>query len=46
MIGGFILSEDEPTKVLVRAIGPSLAKSGEVIRSKIQFSNFMGPMAT
>ena len=28
MIGGFILSEDQPTKVLVRAIGPSLAKAG------------------
>ena len=28
MIGGFILSEDQPTKVLLRAIGPSLAKAG------------------
>jgi hypothetical protein len=28
MIGGFIISEDEPTKVLIRAIGPSLAKAG------------------
>ena len=28
MIGGFILSEDQPTKVLVRAIGPSLADAG------------------
>jgi YVTN family beta-propeller protein len=28
MIGGLILSEDQPTKVLVRAIGPSLTKAG------------------
>ncbi len=28
MIGGFILSEDEPTTILVRAIGPSLAEAG------------------
>ena len=28
MIGGFILSEDQPTNILVRAIGPSLAKAG------------------
>ena len=28
MIGGFIISDDQPTKVLLRAIGPSLAQSG------------------
>ncbi len=28
MVGGFIVSEDEPTKVLIRAIGPSLADAG------------------
>jgi hypothetical protein len=28
MIGGFILSENEPTQVLVRAVGPSLAQAG------------------
>jgi hypothetical protein len=28
MIGGFIISNDQPTKVMMRAIGPSLAKSG------------------
>jgi hypothetical protein len=28
VIGGFIIGGDQPTKVLVRAIGPSLAKSG------------------
>ena len=28
MIGGFILSAGEPTKILVRAIGPSLAQAG------------------
>lgn len=28
MIGGFIVSEGTPTKVLIRAIGPSLAKAG------------------
>lgn len=30
MIGGFIISKDEPTKVLIRAIGPSLAKAGVI----------------
>jgi hypothetical protein len=28
VIGGFIIGGDQPTKVLIRAIGPSLAKSG------------------
>ncbi|MGZ4982677.1 MAG: hypothetical protein ACXV9Q_01125, partial [Chthoniobacterales bacterium] len=28
MIGGFIIGGDQPTKVIVRAIGPSLATSG------------------
>ena len=28
MIGGFIIGGDEPTKVIVRALGPSLAASG------------------
>ncbi len=28
MIGGFIISEDQSTEVLIRAIGPSLAKAG------------------
>jgi hypothetical protein len=28
MIGGFIIGSNEPTKVIVRAIGPSLSKSG------------------
>src|SRR5262249_10944081 len=28
MIGGFILSDDQPTSILVRAIGPSLAGKG------------------
>jgi hypothetical protein len=28
VIGGFIIGGDQPTKVIVRALGPSLAKSG------------------
>ncbi|HEY5035596.1 MAG TPA: hypothetical protein VII74_00520 [Chthoniobacterales bacterium] len=28
MIAGFIISPDQPTKVLIRALGPSLVKSG------------------
>ena len=28
VIGGFIIGGDQPTKVIVRAIGPSLARSG------------------
>jgi hypothetical protein len=28
MIGGFIIGGDQPTKVIVRAIGPSLSKGG------------------
>ena len=28
VIGGFIIGGDQPTKVIIRAIGPSLAKSG------------------
>ena len=28
MIGGFVISDDQPTKILVRALGPSLEQNG------------------
>ena len=45
MIGGFIVSADTPTEVLIRAIGPSLTQYGILGRSKIRSSNFMARMA-
>ena len=37
MIGGFILKGGMPSKVIVRAIGPSLARAG--IRGALAYSN-------
>ena len=42
VIGGFIIGGDQPTKVLIRAIGPSLAKVGITNALKIPDLNYMG----
>ena len=45
MIGGFIVGGSDPTQVIVRALGPSLAALGVSIRYPIRFWASTTPMA-
>lgn len=46
LIGGFIITGNEPKKVIVRAIGPSLGIPGALANPSLQLVSDGGPIAT